>query len=62
MSERSESLLSERLMHVKVCGATRPADVDLLAGLGVDLIGLWHGVPDGHADLSMAELSRLVKA
>lgn len=61
MPERTESLVKERPMHVKVCGANRPADVDLLAGLGVDLIGLWHGVPDGHADLSMAELSRLAK-
>lgn len=49
-------------MHIKICGATRLADVTLLADLGIDLVGLWHGVPGGHADLSMDELSRLAKA
>lgn len=49
-------------MYVKICGATDPTDIDLLGGLGVDLIGLWHGVPDGHADLPIDELSRLAEA
>jgi phosphoribosylanthranilate isomerase len=62
MPERTKSLMKTHPMHVKICGATHLVDVDLLAGLGVDLIGLWHGVPDGHADLSIAELSRLAKA
>ncbi len=48
-------------MHIKICGATHPAGVDLLAGLGIDLIGLWHGVPHGHADLSMDQLSGLAE-
>ncbi|MGH3910916.1 MAG: phosphoribosylanthranilate isomerase [Pseudonocardiaceae bacterium] len=48
-------------MHIKICGATHPSDVDLLAGLGIDLIGLWHGVPHGHADLSMDQLSGLAE-
>jgi phosphoribosylanthranilate isomerase len=49
-------------MRIKICGATDLTDVKLLAGLGVDLIGLWHGVPNGHADLTMEELSRLAEA
>ncbi|MEV8532239.1 hypothetical protein [Streptomyces sp. NPDC051211] len=31
----------------------------LLAGAPVDLIGLWYGVPDGPADLTLAEVVRL---
>lgn len=49
-------------MRIKICGATHPSDVDLLAGAGIDLIGLWHGIPDGPADLSMQELVRLAAA
>lgn len=44
---------------VKICGATRPADIDLLAGAGVDLVGLWHGVPGGHAELGVGALAAL---
>ncbi|GAA4238458.1 hypothetical protein GCM10022254_54500 [Actinomadura meridiana] len=46
-------------MWTKICGATGDADIGLLAELGVDLIGLWHGVPGGHADLTSAQLTRL---
>lgn len=49
-------------MHIKICGATDRTDIDLLTGLGIDLIGLWHGVPNGHADLSVDELSQLAEA
>jgi len=47
---------------VKICGATRPADIDLLAGAGVDLVGLWHGVPGGHAELGIGALAALAHA
>jgi phosphoribosylanthranilate isomerase len=47
---------------VKICGATRPADIDLLSGAGVDLVGLWHGVPGGHAELSTDRLAALAQA
>ena len=38
---------------VKVCGARTEADLEVLREPGVDLVGLWHGVPDGHADLDL---------
>lgn len=47
---------------VKICGATRPADIDLLAGAGVDLVGLWHSVPSGHAELDIGRLAALAHA
>ncbi|MBV9029710.1 MAG: hypothetical protein JO364_05220 [Pseudonocardiales bacterium] len=47
---------------MKICGATRPADIDLLAGAGVDLVGLWHGVPGGHAELGIGALAALAHA
>jgi phosphoribosylanthranilate isomerase len=47
---------------VKICGATRPADIDLLAAADVDLVGLWHGVPDGHAELGIGALTALAHA
>lgn len=49
-------------MLIKVCGVGGPAaerDVELLAAAGVDLVGLWHGVPGGHADLRRDELARV---
>jgi phosphoribosylanthranilate isomerase len=42
---------------VKICGATRSED--LTAAAGADLIGLWHGVPGGHADLDRSRLVAL---
>ncbi|TDB80526.1 N-(5'-phosphoribosyl)anthranilate isomerase [Micromonospora sp. KC721] len=49
-------------MLLKVCGATRREDVALLGASGTDLIGLWHGVPGGHADLSLGRFSALAQA
>jgi phosphoribosylanthranilate isomerase len=49
-------------MRVKICGATRLDEVELLAAAGVDFVGLWHGVPGGRTELSLAELTRLAAA
>ncbi|HWH01493.1 MAG TPA: hypothetical protein VNV66_19770 [Pilimelia sp.] len=49
-------------MRVKICGATDPADIALLAGLAVDLVGLWHGTGGGHAELSLPRLAALADA
>lgn len=49
-------------MLLKVCGvhgAGAADDVRLLARTGVDLLGLWHGVPEARAELSLGELTRL---
>jgi len=46
-------------MLVKVCGATGASDIALLAEAGVDLVGLWHGVRTGGAELDAARLRRL---
>lgn len=43
-----------------MCGAARPADAALL--VGADLVGLWCGVPGGHADLSPAAIAELAGA
>jgi phosphoribosylanthranilate isomerase len=47
------------IMHVKVCGITRPEEIDLLGSLPIDLVGLWHGVPGGRADLPLTDYGRL---
>lgn len=47
---------------VKICGATRPTDINLLSEAGVDLVGLWHGVPGGHAELDAGRLATLAQA
>nr|WP_042186383.1 hypothetical protein [Kibdelosporangium sp. MJ126-NF4]CEL17241.1 Phosphoribosylanthranilate isomerase [Kibdelosporangium sp. MJ126-NF4]CTQ91529.1 Phosphoribosylanthranilate isomerase (EC 5.3.1.24) [Kibdelosporangium sp. MJ126-NF4] len=47
---------------LKVCGATTKADVELLAGAGADLVGLWHGVADGPAEVSVDEVTTLAEA
>lgn len=44
---------------LKVCGATSTSDVALLAESGVDLVGLWHGIPGGYAELSLPDLATL---
>jgi phosphoribosylanthranilate isomerase len=49
-------------MYVKVCGITQPEEIDLLETLPVNLVGLWHGVPGGRADLSLAACQRLAAA
>lgn len=47
---------------LKVCGARTLADIELLAAAGADFVGLWHGVPGGHAELSVAEAIELAAA
>lgn len=46
-------------MLVKICGATTAEDVASLDRAGVDLVGLWHGVRGGHADLTLGQLTYL---
>ncbi|WP_017604174.1 phosphoribosylanthranilate isomerase [Nocardiopsis alkaliphila] len=41
-------------MIIKVCGATTEQDVASAAG--ADLVGLWHAVPGGHANLGLSRL------
>ncbi|MGW2253349.1 phosphoribosylanthranilate isomerase [Kitasatospora sp. NPDC001660] len=48
--------------HLKVCGARTTADIALLAASGPTLVGLWHGVPRGPADLSAQRLTHLAHA
>jgi len=47
---------------LKVCGATSGVDVSALVDGGADLVGLWHGVSGGHADLDRARLTELAAA
>ncbi|OLF06633.1 hypothetical protein BLA60_30660 [Actinophytocola xinjiangensis] len=47
---------------LKVCGATSTADVALLTGHGADLVGLWHGIPGGRAELSLPAAVELAAA
>ncbi|MFF5449530.1 N-(5'-phosphoribosyl)anthranilate isomerase [Streptomyces sp. NPDC012888] len=47
---------------LKVCGATSREDVELLGAAGADLIGLWRGVPGGHADLPPGRFTALAEA
>jgi phosphoribosylanthranilate isomerase len=49
-------------VRLKVCGATQPAEIEVLASEPVDFVGLWYGVPDGPADLDLAEWRRLAAA
>lgn len=47
---------------LKVCGLHGDGadeDITLLSRIGVDLVGLWHGVPAGEAELPRNELERL---
>jgi phosphoribosylanthranilate isomerase len=44
---------------VKICGATVAGEVAGLAAAGADLVGLWHGVRHGHADLTLDALAQL---
>ncbi|MFD4245020.1 N-(5'-phosphoribosyl)anthranilate isomerase [Streptomyces sp. NPDC058525] len=47
---------------LKVCGATSREDIALLGAAGADLIGLWHGVPGGPADLPAGRFAELAEA
>ncbi|MER6910523.1 N-(5'-phosphoribosyl)anthranilate isomerase [Streptomyces sp. NPDC000594] len=49
-------------MLVKICGVTTPGDMEPLGRAGADLVGLWHGVPGGHADLPTHDLAPLAAA
>lgn len=49
-------------MTVKICGAGSVADVAAVAAGGADLVGLWHGVPGGRAEISRPELELLADA
>ncbi|MER7849415.1 N-(5'-phosphoribosyl)anthranilate isomerase [Kitasatospora sp. NPDC096077] len=52
-------LTRSALGHLKVCGARTRADLDLLAATGPTLVGLWHGIPGGPADLPPERLADL---
>jgi phosphoribosylanthranilate isomerase len=47
---------------LKVCGATTPDDVELLAEAGAELVGLWHGIPGGPAELPARSFCALAAA
>jgi phosphoribosylanthranilate isomerase len=47
---------------VKICGATTPGDVGMVASSGADLVGLWYGIAGGPSDLSIREVSALAAA
>ncbi len=47
---------------VKVCGITERSELDLLAARGVDLVGLWWGVPGGPHDLEREDWAALARA
>ncbi|MFI5756917.1 N-(5'-phosphoribosyl)anthranilate isomerase [Streptomyces sp. NPDC051569] len=47
---------------LKVCGATTPDDIATLDAAGADCVGLWHGVPGGHAELPERLLTVLAGA
>ncbi|TCO52833.1 phosphoribosylanthranilate isomerase [Actinocrispum wychmicini] len=47
---------------LKVCGAKTRRDVELLADSGADLVGLWHGVPNGPSEVSVDQVSLLAEA
>jgi phosphoribosylanthranilate isomerase len=49
-------------MLLKVCGATSTGDVDLLRAAGANLVGLWHGMTGGSAELTARALSSLATA
>lgn len=59
MSAPAAVLAPARLGHLKVCGARTRADLDLLAATGPTLVGLWHGIPGGPADLPPQRLADL---
>lgn len=47
---------------LKVCGITDPAEIDLLAAAGVELVGLSWGVPGGPHDLAREDWAALARA
>jgi phosphoribosylanthranilate isomerase len=51
-----------RQTRIKVCGATTPSEVDVLAAAGVDFVGLWYAVPGGPHDLPLDQWRTLAQA
>ncbi|MBD0675723.1 phosphoribosylanthranilate isomerase [Streptomyces sp. CBMA156] len=49
-------------MLVKICGAASAEDVASLDRAGADLVGLWHGVPGGRAELTLRHLTLIADA
>ncbi|BFM17472.1 phosphoribosylanthranilate isomerase [Maricurvus nonylphenolicus] len=47
------------LPKVKICGVTQAEVIKHLDNLGVSYAGLWHGIPEGKYNLSLAELTAL---
>jgi phosphoribosylanthranilate isomerase len=47
---------------LKVCGITELAEIEALAAAAVDLVGLWHGVPGGPAELELGSWRELATA
>ena len=49
-------------MRLKICGLRRDAEVAAVASAGADLVGLWHGIAGGYADLDVERLTTLAAA
>ena len=47
---------------VKVCGIVDDAELDILASVGVDFVGLWYGVAGGPHDLPLNRWVELAAA
>ena len=48
--------------RVKVCGIVDHAELDILAAVGVDFVGLWYGVAGGPHDLPLDRWVELAAA
>jgi len=53
---------ADRGTLMKVCGITHRAELDLLTAQGIDLVGLWWGVPGGPHDLDREQWAALAQA
>lgn len=49
-------------MRIKICGIMQDRELRLLDALAIDFVGLWHGVPGGHAELSLPACAQLAAA
>jgi phosphoribosylanthranilate isomerase len=59
---RHDADASRRGRCLKVCGITERPEIDALASASVDFVGLWHGVPDGPAELELGRWCELAGA
>ncbi|MEU3573199.1 N-(5'-phosphoribosyl)anthranilate isomerase [Kitasatospora sp. NPDC036755] len=59
MTAPAAPLAPTRSGHLKVCGARTRSDLTLLADTGPTLVGLWHGIPGGPAELEADRLTDL---